>query len=191
MYVKKFYILSFHPTRNLIICIHNINKCITIINFFQVNDPEFDKQFLIALACLKSENPNVYNEKVKFFNDSDKPGTSESAKVEEKEKRKSKKEKPLFLRDYERKIILEKDGRFSSSEDEDDVKQKAKSKMPTYAEEQKELKDSFKQALKDEDEDENLLKIKQKTEDEKEKVLLIFIFFINSRVCNNLINYCV
>lgn len=164
-----------------------------IINFFQINDPEFDKQFLITLACLKSENPSVYDEKVKFFNDIDfndidKPGTSESAKVEEKEKRKSKKEKPLSLRDYERKIILERDGRFSSSEDEDDVKQKAKSKIPTYVEEQEELKDSFRQALKYEDEDENLLKIKQKTEDEKQKVLLIFTFLIISRVCNIVYN---
>ncbi|KAL0116065.1 hypothetical protein PUN28_011134 [Cardiocondyla obscurior] len=136
-----------------------------------VYNPEFDKQFLMTLACLKSENLSPYDEKIKFLNNIDKPGTSESTETEDKEKKKLKKEKPLFLRDYERKIILERDGRFSSSEDEDDAEQKAESK--TYVEEQKELKDSFKHALKDEDENEDddngLLKIKEKTQDEKYK----------------------
>lgn len=130
---------------------------------------------------MKSDDPSTYDENFKSFDDIGKSEISEDAKVEEKEKKKSKKEKPLFLRDYERKIILEKDGRFS--EDEDDSKQKVK--MLTYVEEQKELRDSFKHALKDEDEDENgdLLKIKQETEDEKHKVLLIFTFLIISCVC--------
>lgn len=150
-------------------------------NFFQVHDPEFDKQFLISLAYLKSGNPSTYDEKITSSNDIDKPGTSESIKVEEKEKKKSKKEKLFSLRDYERKIILERDGRFSSSEDEDDTRQKVKSK--TYVEEQKELRDSFRHALKDEDnEDNDLLKIKQKTEEEKHKVLLILTFFYNFTV---------
>lgn len=135
------------------------------------SNPEFDKQFLITLACLKSGDPSTYDEKVNSIND--KPGTSENAEARETRKKKSRKEKPLSLRDYERKIILERDGRFSSSEDEDDEKQTAKSKMPTYVEEQNELRDSFKHALKDEDEDNDednsLLKIKQKTEDEKHK----------------------
>ncbi|XP_011873109.1 PREDICTED: protein KRI1 homolog [Vollenhovia emeryi] len=135
-----------------------------------INNSEFDNQFLMALAYLKSDDPSKFDEKVQFFNNTDKPGTSESAEAGGKEKKRSKKEKPLFLRDYERKIILERDGRFSSSEDEDDARQDAKSRMPTYVQEQKELKDSFKCALKDDDEDDNdLLKIKQKTEDEKHK----------------------
>lgn len=133
----------------------------------------------MTLACLKSEDPSTF-EKVKTFNDISKPGTSENAEAKETEK-KSKKEKPLSLRDYERKMILERDGRFSSSEDEDDARQKVKSKTLTYMEEQKELKDSFKHALKDEaeEEDNDFLKIKQKTEDEKHKVLLIlFLTFL-------------
>ena len=121
---------------------------------------------------MKSEDPSIYDEKV--FNDIDKSGTSESTEAKEIEKKKLKKEKPISLRDYERKIILERDGRFSSSEDEDDAKQRAESKTSTYVQEQKELRDSFKHALKDEDEENNedndLLKIKQKTEDEKHKV---------------------
>jgi len=122
------------------------------------------------LACLKSEDPSIYNEKV--FNDIEKPGTLESTEAKEIKKKKLKKEKPISLRDYERKIILERDGRFSSSEDED-AKQRAEFKTSTYVQEQKELRDSFKHALKDEDEKDNeddFLKIKQKTEDEKHKV---------------------
>lgn len=128
------------------------------------------------MACLKSEDPRIYDEKVKFFSDNIKPGTSEDT---EADKQKKKKEKALYLRDYERKIIMERDGRFSS-EDEDDARQKTKSKMPTYVEEQEQLKDSFKHVLKDESEDEgtDFLKIKQKTDDEKYKVFIIINYFI-------------
>ncbi|KMQ91729.1 protein kri1-like protein [Lasius niger] len=136
-----------------------------------IHNPQFDKEFLITLACLKSEDPRIYDEKVKFFSDV-KPGTSEDTEGNEQRKRKSTKEKALYLRDYERKIIMERDGHFSSSEDEDDTRRKAKSKMSTYVEEQEQLKSSFKHVLKDEnedDEDTNFLKIKQKTDDEKYK----------------------
>ncbi|EZA47646.1 hypothetical protein DMN91_012373 [Ooceraea biroi] len=134
-----------------------------------IEDPQFEKEFLITLACLKNDDPRLYDEKVKFFSDIGKPGTSKDGKSEEKGK-KPKKEKSLFLRDYERKIIMEREGRFSSSEDEDDAEQKARSMTTTYVEEQRQLKDSFKDALKDEDDDENdLLKIKQKTEEEKQE----------------------
>ncbi|KAL6267766.1 hypothetical protein P5V15_000835 [Pogonomyrmex californicus] len=131
-------------------------------------DPQFDKEFLITMACLKSEDPSIYK-KVKFFNDG-KHETLENIEAKKKDK-KSKKEKPISLRDYERKMILERDGRFSSSEDEDNTRQKILSKTPTYMEEQKHLRDSFKHALKNEDEDEenDFLKIKHKTEDEKHK----------------------
>ncbi|XP_050445037.1 protein KRI1 homolog [Cataglyphis hispanica] len=136
-----------------------------------IHNSQFDKEFLITLACLKSEDPRIYDEKIKFFSDITIPDISEDTEANEQGKKKSKKEKALFLRDYERKIIMERDGRFSSSEDEDDTRQKTKSKMPTYVEEQEQLRDSFKHVLKDENEDEDtdLLQIKQKTEDEKYK----------------------
>ncbi|KAL6444062.1 hypothetical protein ACFW04_001781 [Cataglyphis niger] len=135
-----------------------------------IHNSQFDKEFLITLACLKSEDPRIYDEKIKFFSDITKPDISEDTEANEQGKKKSKKEKALFLRDYERKIIMERDGRFSSSEDED-TRQETKSKMPTYVEEQEQLRDSFKHVLKDENEDEDtdLLQIKQKTEDEKYK----------------------
>lgn len=138
--------------------------------FFQIENPQFDKEFLIALACLKNDDPRIYDKDVNFFSDTVKSGTSEGAEGRKTEK---KKEKAISIRDYERNIILERNGRYSSSEDEDDTKQN-KIKIPTYIEEQKELKDSFKTALQDDDENDDLLTIKQKTDDEKQKVLFSY-----------------
>lgn len=126
---------------------------------------------------MKKKDSRIYNEEVRFF---DKPEEIKSGEPKEKGTKESRK-KTLTLRDYERTVVLERDGRFSSSEDEDDTRRKTN--LPTYVEEQQELKDSFKHALKDEDEDEDedkdedgdidFLKIKQKTEGEKHKVLII------------------
>lgn len=73
----------------------------------------------------------------------------------------------MFLRDYERKIITEREGKYSDTEDETEIEQK---KDPTYTEEQRLLKESFKKALNDEDEDDELLKPKEKNETEKQQV---------------------
>lgn len=128
-----------------------------------IKNPHFDKEFLITLACLKNKDPCIYDQKVKFFSNNE---ASEDIKA--KEKKKKEKEKGVFLRDYERKIILEREGHFSSSEDENNTN--GKNKMPTYVEEQKQLKDNIINALKEEDEDDaNLLQIKQKTKDENQK----------------------
>lgn len=115
---------------------------------------------------MKNEDPCIYDKKVKFFSHTE---MSEDTKAKEKNKEK---EKAISLRDYERKIILNRGGHFSSSEDENSTDEKAKCNMLTYAEEQKQLKDSFKNVLKDEDDDADtdLLKIKQKTKAENHKV---------------------
>lgn len=73
----------------------------------------------------------------------------------------------MFLRDYERKIITEREGKYSDTEDETEIEQK---KDPTYTEEQRLLKESFKKALNDEDEDDELLKPKEKNEAEQQQV---------------------
>lgn len=158
---------------------------------FQIENPQFDKEFLIALACLKNDDPRIYDKDVNFFSDTVKSGTSEGAEEKKTEK---KKEKAISIRDYERNIILERNGRYSSSEDEDDTKQSTKIKIPTYIEEQKELKDSFKTALQDDDEDDDLLTIKQKTDDEKQKVLFSYLkkFFCHLLcvICKSYYNIC-
>lgn len=73
----------------------------------------------------------------------------------------------MFLRDYERKIIIEREGKYSDTEDEIKIEQK---KNLTYTEEQRLLKESFKKALNDEDEDVELLKPKEKNETEEQQV---------------------
>lgn len=131
---------------------------------------QFDKDFYKTLACLKSKDPRIYNEDVSFFKD-----TNEIQDCKEKESKlikKPKKEKALYLRDYERKVMLERDGKYSDSENEDgfNKKEDATEKM-TYVQEQKHLRDSFKRVLEDDKqtEDTDLLKPKIKSNSEKEK----------------------
>lgn len=130
---------------------------------------QFDKDFYKALALLKNKDPKIYDGHVTFFDD-----TNKAKEVyTEKKKQKSKKEKAVFLRDYERNIIVERDGKLSDSEDENVPEiDKIGSNKVTYVQEQKELKESFKNVLHNEEEEDNddLLKPKVKSESEKAKV---------------------
>ncbi|XP_029041341.1 protein KRI1 homolog [Osmia bicornis bicornis] len=128
---------------------------------------QFDKDFYKTLAYLKQKDPKIYNQDVTFFDDTNKAQELYS----EKKKYKTKKEKAVFLRDYERNIIVEREGKFSDSEDESTLKMNEEhgSKI-TYAQEQRQLKESFKNALHDvEEEDTDLLRPKTKSESEKQK----------------------
>ncbi|EFN86438.1 Protein KRI1-like protein [Harpegnathos saltator] len=132
-----------------------------------IENPQFDKEFYKTLAYLKKKDPCIYDESVKFFDTIDE---SECIGPKNKKEKKSKKKKAVFLRDYERKIIMEGHGQFSSSENEDNTKENDKIKISTYMEEQQEMKNDFKHALKeDTDEDTDFLKPKQKTEDDNQE----------------------
>lgn len=125
---------------------------------------QFEKEFYRTLASLKKKDPSIYDKDTVFFNE-DKDQKNDTEKTEERKK--TKKEKALFLRDYERKIITERAGKLSDSEDETVVEQK---RNPTYMEEQHLIKESFKSALnEEEDEDVDLLKPKQKSATEKKQ----------------------
>lgn len=131
---------------------------------------QFDKDFYKTLASLKNKDPKIYEQDVTFFNDTNK---AQELHSEKKSTNKSKKEKAVYLRDYERKIILEREGKYSDSETEDMLKKNEEEvNRDTYAQEQKQLKESFKDALYDEEEEENvdLFKPKCKSESEKQKV---------------------
>lgn len=130
---------------------------------------QFDKDFYKTLASLKNKDPKIYEQDVTFFNDTNK---AQELHSEKKSTNKSKKEKAVYLRDYERKIILEREGKYSDSETEDMLKKNEEEvNRDTYAQEQKQLKESFKDALYDEEEEENvdLFKPKCKSESEKQK----------------------
>ncbi|XP_069802657.1 protein KRI1 homolog [Dendropsophus ebraccatus] len=133
-------------------------------------DPQLDKDFYRTLSLLKKKDPVIYKEDVTFYKESDPPATNHS---------KSSKEKPMYLKDYERKVILEKEGKYEdeeSSEDEDQIIQDQRARSPTYIEEQRQIRESFRKFVEDSDNDEedgettaNLLTKRMKTKKEQEQ----------------------
>ncbi|XP_062552314.1 protein KRI1 homolog [Armigeres subalbatus] len=135
----------------------------------EVVDAEFDKEFFRTLAYLKRRDPKKYEEKPQFF---------ENVKPVEEvalDKRK-KKDKPMTLKDYERKVILEKGGVYED-EDELNVRQQARPESPSLVQQQEQIKNEIRQALNkiatdDEDEDDSnggLLKERSKSKVETER----------------------
>ncbi|CAH0551416.1 unnamed protein product [Brassicogethes aeneus] len=120
---------------------------------------EVEKEFYKTLSCLKNKDPRIYDENVKFFHD----------KNETARKDKKRKEQPVFLKDYERNIILEKGGKLSDSEDENEDN---RPQSPTYVEEQKKIKENLKKALDgvEGEDDENWGGLFQKRVKSKEEI---------------------
>lgn len=77
----------------------------------EVNE-EFEKDFFKALSCLKKKDPRIYDKNFEFFSNQNEE--ENAAKVSPKKK----KEQPMYLKDYERRLILEKGGQFSDEEQE-------------------------------------------------------------------------
>ncbi len=119
---------------------------------------QVDRDFFRTLSCLKGGDPKIYDKDREFFRQGQRVKRS---KKEERE--------PVYLGDLERKVILEKGGKFEELEDEGLARE---SRGTTYAQEQEDIRRSL--ALKmneDEDEDEDegedgWLKKKEKTEEE-------------------------
>jgi protein KRI1 len=123
---------------------------------------EVEKQFFKTLSCLKNKDPRIYDATVRFFD-----GPEDNL---QKVQKKVKKEKPLYINDYERELILKKNGELSESDEE---KEDPRARSPTYVEEQQKIKENLKKVLngvtEDDDEEEwgGMLKVRQKTEEEK------------------------
>lgn len=86
-------------------------------------NPEFDHEFLKAMACLKRKHPSMYDKNTRFFdnesNSADdskdcdhKAGREKKALLANKKSTDKYKDKPITLKDYERQVILEKEGKF-------------------------------------------------------------------------------
>uniref|UniRef100_A0A2M4BDC9 Protein KRI1 homolog n=1 Tax=Anopheles marajoara TaxID=58244 RepID=A0A2M4BDC9_9DIPT len=105
----------------------------------EIVDADFDKEFFRTLAFLKRKDPNKYTEQPSFFQDV-KP-VEEVALT-----KRHRKEKPMTLKDYERKVMLEKGGVFEDEEDPD-VERVQRPESPSLVEQQKRIKEEIKQAL--------------------------------------------
>uniref|UniRef100_A0A3B3HNS1 KRI1 n=1 Tax=Oryzias latipes TaxID=8090 RepID=A0A3B3HNS1_ORYLA len=130
-------------------------------------DPTVERDFYRILSLLKKKDPKIYEKDAKFYSEDtshsdEKPSTSKKAAV-----------KPMFLKDYERAVILEKEGKEVNKYFSAPPSQRAAS--PSYIQEQRELKASFRKFVEDsddEDDDEEggtstLLTRRMKTQEEK------------------------
>ncbi|KAJ3601751.1 hypothetical protein NHX12_032718 [Muraenolepis orangiensis] len=93
-------------------------------------NPKLDRDFYRTLSLLKKKDPKIYEKDTKFYSDEDESSNEEKPSTSEKAV------KPMYLKDYERKVILEKGGAAS----------------PSYIQEQKELRESFRKRVRTQDE---------------------------------------
>ncbi|XP_067877258.1 protein KRI1 homolog isoform X2 [Heterodontus francisci] len=137
-------------------------------------DPKLDVNFYRTLSLLKKKDPKIYQKDAQFYT------LEESSKEgDESTTNKRKKEKPMYLKDYERKVILEKEGKYEDEEsDEEESRVKIeRATSPSYMEEQKQLRENFRKFVEDSEEDSDsgnhdgfgFLKPRVKSEEEKEK----------------------
>uniref|UniRef100_A0A915PDI5 Protein KRI1 homolog n=1 Tax=Setaria digitata TaxID=48799 RepID=A0A915PDI5_9BILA len=113
-----------------------------------------ERDFLRTLSALKTHDPKLYSNE-KFF-------TAEiSSSSIEKTIKGKKKNAPMFLKDYERKLVLEKGGNISEDEKE------TKTSKPGYYEQQELIKQELKFAVANQNDDmEPLFRQRIKTEEE-------------------------
>lgn len=108
-------------------------------------DPKFDQEFYKTLASLKQKDPKIYDKNIRFFENEE--GDVEDENEASTSKQKKKKEKALTIKDYERKILVDKGGIYEDDESEEENDKRPQS--PTYNEEQKILKNEFKKLIDD------------------------------------------
>ncbi|XP_014748717.1 PREDICTED: protein KRI1 homolog, partial [Sturnus vulgaris] len=120
-------------------------------------DPREEREFYRTLALLKTRDPRIYREDTTFYTQQESGGEEEDEEEEEEEEE-ERPAKPMFLKDYERKVVLEKEGKYVDEEDEEDEETAAKRRKvessQSYAEEQRALKESFRAFVADSEEEE-------------------------------------
>ncbi|CAG8488441.1 16127_t:CDS:10 [Dentiscutata erythropus] len=128
--------------------------------------PEIDSQIMKTISAIKNKDPKVYDKNSNFFADEEIRKARQNWFDKQKQK---KSEKPLFLKDYQRQILLE-----SSDITEDDIKPEIDI-MPeidlTPMEEEQKLKEEFKEAasnfdFNNEEGDDDFLVHRSKTAEE-------------------------
>lgn len=138
-------------------------------------DPKLERDFYRTLSLLKKKDPKIYQKDAKFYREE-----ASSSGSDEKPSTSKKAEKPMFLKDYERKVILERGGKYEDDEDDSEAEETARQMQeramsPSYIQEQEELKKSFQKFVQDSDaegsdeEEGQFLKRRSKTKEEKDK----------------------
>lgn len=129
---------------------------------------DHEKDFLHTLAALKTKDPKIYSNE-KLFKAKPTRYNLNSTSTELKKKHKT--EKTLYLKDYERKLILERGGIIEEEEEEEAKELKKADGVPNYFENQEKLKRELKQALEFENNDssDGLLTKKVKSQHEIKK----------------------
>lgn len=138
-------------------------------------DPKIERDFYRTLSLLKKKDPKIYREDAQFYTENA-AETSSNAQPSTSKKA----EKPMYLKDYERKVILERGGKYEDdsdedTDDEDAAKRRERAASPSYIQEQNQLKESFRQFIQHSDEEgseggeDEFLKRRIKTQDEKDK----------------------
>ncbi|CAH1774978.1 unnamed protein product [Owenia fusiformis] len=128
---------------------------------------QVETDWLKTLAALKRKDPKIYNKDQQFYKrDESKPSGSESKAP------KGRASQSMTLKDYERKVILEKGGHLS--DDSSDGEEEEITRDPGYYEEQEKIKEELKKAAgagdeDDEDSDDDLLTKRKKSKEEKKK----------------------
>ncbi|KAM8724203.1 protein KRI1 homolog isoform 2-T2 [Acanthopagrus schlegelii] len=154
-------------------------------------DPETERDFYRTLSLLKKKDPKIYETDARFYSeastrDDDEPSTSQKAV------------KPMYLKDYERKVILEKEGKYVDDDDSDEeaeARRMERAASPSYIQEQRALKESFRKFIQDSDDDDDddgdkggegsgesqLLTRRIKTQEEKDKEEADFVEWLKGQ----------